>query len=85
LVDFYTQTCAPCKEMAPVVEQVAADFGDKVKVFRVDIDANPRVAAQYSVNTLPMFIVYKDGKRGEAFTGIVPKEILAQTLNKALQ
>jgi thioredoxin 1 len=85
LVDFYMQTCAPCKEMEPVIQQVASDFGDKIKVVRLDVDSNPRVTAQYSVNTMPTFIVFKNGERGEAYTGIVPRDILAQTMNKALQ
>jgi thioredoxin 1 len=85
LVDFYAQTCAPCKEMAPIFQQVAADYGDRVKVVRVDIDANPRVTAQYNVNTLPTAMIFKNGQRGESFTGLVPRGILAQTLDKALQ
>jgi thioredoxin 1 len=85
LVDFYTPTCAPCREMAPIIEQVAEDFDGRVKVVRMDIDSNPRVAMQYSVNTLPTFMIFKEGKRGEAFTGKVPKGILAQSLTKVTE
>jgi thioredoxin 1 len=71
--------------MTPIFQQVAADYGDRVKVVRVDIDANPRVTAQYNVNTLPTAMIFKNGQRGESFTGLVPRGILAQTLDKALQ
>lgn len=85
LVDFYTETCAPCKEMAPIFEQVAADYADRVKVVRMDIDSNPSIAARYNVNTLPTAIIFKNGQRGESFTGLVPRGILAQSLDRALQ
>lgn len=85
LVDFYTETCAPCREMAPIFEQVAADYADRVKVVRMDIDSNPSVAARYNVNTLPTAIIFKNGQRGESFTGLVPRGILAQSLDRALQ
>jgi thioredoxin 1 len=85
LVDFYTPTCAPCREMEPVIEKLAQEYDGRVKVVRVDIDSNARVAMQYSVNTLPTFMIFKDGKRGEAFTGKVPGAILAQTLSKVTE
>jgi thioredoxin 1 len=85
LVDFYGVNCAPCKQMEPVINETANEFAGKVKFVRCDVEQNPRVAMQYSVNTMPTFIVFKGGQRGDAYTGLVPKGILAETLNKALQ
>ncbi len=85
LVDFYSNTCAPCRQMAPVVDKLATEYGDKVKVVRLDVDTNPSVTARFNVATIPTFIVFKNGERGESFTGLVPKEILSSAINKSLQ
>lgn len=85
LVDFYGVNCPPCKQMDPVIKQVAGEYAGRVKVVKVDLEQNPRVAMQYNVNTMPTYIVFKGGQRGDAYTGLVPKGILAETLNKALQ
>lgn len=85
LVDFYSDSCGPCKQMAPVVEQVAADFGEKVRVYKLNVDSNPSVTARFNVNTIPTFIVFKNGERGESFTGLVPRAILVSALDKSMK
>lgn len=85
LVDFYAPECAVCKEMAPVINEIASTYGGRLKIVKVDTDANPRVSMQYSVNVLPAYILFKNGDKGETFTGLVPKAILAQAVDKALQ
>ena len=84
VVDFYSNSCAPCQKMAPVFSQLAEDNVGKVKFVRLDVEQNPSVAARYSVNAIPTFIIFKSGQRVESFTGLVSKDILAQAVNKAL-
>ena len=84
LVDFYATWCGPCKQMAPVVDKLAGTYKDKVKFYRVDVDANSSVAAKYNVNSIPTFIIFKNGKRVDSYTGAVPKESLATLLDRQL-
>lgn len=85
LVDFYSDSCPPCREMAPVVEKLAGEYGEKVKFVKLDVDSNPSITAQYNVSTIPTFIVFKNGERQESFTGLVPKDILASAINKSIK
>lgn len=84
VVDFYSNNCPPCLKMAPVFSQLAEDNVGKVKFVRLDVEQNPSVAARYSVNAIPTFIIFKAGQRVESFTGLVSKDILAQAVNKAI-
>jgi thioredoxin 1 len=71
--------------MAPVVEKLAGEYGEKVKFVKLDVDSNPSITAQYNVSTIPTFIVFKNGERQESFTGLVPKDILASAINKSIK
>jgi thioredoxin 1 len=82
LVDFYIENCAPCKEMTPVVAKVASDFAGKVKVYRVDAQANGSAARECSVQTIPTFVILKDGKVADFYTGIVPYKALHDAVAK---
>lgn len=84
MVDFYATWCGPCKQMAPVIEKLAGSYKDRVKFYKVDVDANSAVAAKYNVNSIPTFIFFKNGKRVDSYTGAVPRESLAALLDKQL-
>ena len=62
LVDFWAVWCGPCRQMAPIVDQIAADFGDRLKVAKCDVDKNPSLQAQYGVSAIPTFNIFKGGK-----------------------
>jgi thioredoxin 1 len=69
LVDFWAEWCAPCRMIAPVVESLAEELGDRLKVLKMDIDANPRVRDELGVMSIPTLIIFKDGKVADRTVG----------------
>jgi thioredoxin 1 len=69
LVDFWAEWCAPCRMIAPVVESIAGALGDRVKVVKMDIDANPEVPGRLGVMSIPTLIVFKGGQAAERSVG----------------
>lgn len=82
-VDFFATWCGPCKRMAPVVAELAGQYNGKVKFYKLDVDKSPSTAQKYQVGSIPTFIIFNGGKRGESWTGVVPKAYLADALTKA--
>lgn len=82
LVDMFATWCGPCKMMAPVVEQLAEEYGESVKVGKVDIDQDGELAAQYGIMSVPTFLIFKDGEVAGRIIGGVPKEELTQAIDK---
>ena len=76
LVDFFATWCGPCKMMAPVVDEVAAEMADKAQVYKLDIDESPDIAQEFDVMGVPTFIVFKDGEAHGRAVGITPTESL---------
>ena len=72
LVDFWATWCGPCRMIAPIVEQINGELGDKVKVMKMDIDENPTVPTQLGIMSIPTVIVFKDGKPAERMIGYRP-------------
>ncbi len=70
LVDFWADWCGPCHAIAPVLEQLADDYGEQLAVKKIDADSNPEAIAQYGIRTLPTLILFKDGKVIETLTGV---------------
>ena len=69
LVDFWAEWCAPCRMIAPVVESLADELGERLKVVKMDIDANPRVPGELQVMSIPTLIIFKDGQPAERTVG----------------
>lgn len=73
LVDFWATWCGPCRMVAPVLEQIADEMEGKVKIAKLDIDAHQEVAIQFSVSSIPTFILFKGGEMVDRMMGAAPK------------
>jgi thioredoxin 1 len=85
LVDFWATWCAPCRAIAPAVEELATQYKGKVKVAKMDIDNNQDTPQQYGIRSIPTLLVFKGGKVVDQIVGAVPKSRLEAALTKALQ
>lgn len=84
LVDFWAIWCAPCKMIAPFVEELAQEYDGKLKVAKVDVDANPQTAMQYGIRSIPTLMVFKGGAVVEQIVGAVPKRHLVEKVTPHL-
>nr|YP_009509252.1 thioredoxin [Gracilaria vermiculophylla]AXI96902.1 thioredoxin [Gracilaria vermiculophylla]QXU75113.1 thioredoxin [Gracilaria vermiculophylla]WDZ68014.1 thioredoxin [Gracilaria vermiculophylla] len=82
LVDFWAPWCGPCRMVAPVVDQIAHDYKDKLKVVTLNTDKNPSTAAEYGIRSIPTLIIFIKGQRVDTVVGAVPKSTLVSTLKK---
>ena len=73
VVDFWATWCAPCRMIAPIIEQLATDYAGKVKVAKLDVDNNQRTAAKFNVRSIPTILFFKDGKLVDQVVGAVPR------------
>lgn len=84
LADFWATWCAPCRRIAPILEDLAAEYEGRLKVAKVDVDASPTLADRYNVRSIPTLAVFKDGVLVERIVGYVPKDELKRQVNVAL-
>ncbi|QPC47162.1 thioredoxin [Mangrovibacillus cuniculi] len=82
LADFWAPWCGPCKMIAPVLEELDAELGEKVKIVKVDVDENQETAGKYGVMSIPTLILMKDGEIVDKVIGYQPKEALAELVSK---
>lgn len=80
LVDFWAEWCGPCKMIAPVLEEIAAENADKIRIAKVNIDENPEVARAYSILSIPTMNVFVGGKVVKSIVGAKPKAKLLEDL-----
>lgn len=84
LIDFWATWCAPCRAIAPIVEQLAGEYQGKVKVVKLNVDENPKVSTQYDVRSIPTLLMFKGGKVVGQLIGAVPRPKIEELMKKAL-
>lgn len=84
LVDFWAVWCGPCRMIAPIVEELAAEYEGKAKIGKLDVDNNQQVSIKYGVRSIPTILIFKDGQIKDTIIGAVPKNMIVQKLNAAM-
>lgn len=84
LVDFWAPWCGPCRGIAPIVDELGAEFAGKAKVMKMNVDENPMTPGKYAIRAIPTLIVFKNGEVVDQVTGAVGKSNLTTLLEKAL-
>ncbi|MDJ0707938.1 MAG: thioredoxin family protein [Leptolyngbyaceae cyanobacterium MO_188.B28] len=84
VVDCTASWCGPCKLVAPLMDQLAGEFGDRVKVFKLDLDANKAVAKRFGIRSIPAVMYFKGGELTETLIGVKPYEEFSKSLEKLL-
>ena len=80
LVDFYADWCGPCKMMSPIIDEIASELGDTVKVGKVNSDENMELTQKYQIMSIPTIMVIKNGEVKKTFVGVTPKEEIVSQL-----
>jgi thioredoxin 1 len=82
LVDFWAPWCGPCQMVAPMLEELAQELGETVKIAKMNVDENPKTPTLYGIRAIPTLILFKGGEVVEQITGVVPKDQLKSKLEK---
>jgi thioredoxin 1 len=85
IVDFWATWCGPCHMVAPILEQLAGQYQGKIKVTKVDVDANQRTAMRFNVRSIPSILFFKDGRHVDTLVGAYPKPVFEQKIQQHLQ
>nr|QCI06425.1 Thioredoxin [Dictyurus purpurascens] len=85
LVDFWAPWCGPCRMIAPVIEEIADEYKNILKVVKLNTDKNPTISSDYGIRSIPTVIIFINGKKVDTVIGAVPKSTLVNALNKHLQ
>ena len=84
LVDFWAEWCGPCKAIAPTVGEIANDYNGKIKVGKVNVDTNQKIAMEYGIRSIPSLLIFKDGTILNQVVGSVQKDSITKLLDEAL-
>lgn len=84
VVDFWAPWCGPCRKLGPVLDEVAEEFKEKIKVVKINTDENLKTAKEYSIIGLPSLLVFKNGQAVERLVGLMPKSSIVSNIEKYL-
>jgi len=84
VVDFWAEWCAPCHMITPILEEINREYGEKIKVGRLNVDENPAIAGQYRIMGIPTLLFFRNGKIADKIVGVVPKKVLQDKIEKLL-
>jgi len=84
LVDFWAEWCGPCKMLTPSVDAIADEYSGKIKVFKLDVDKEPGIAAKYGIMSIPTLIIFKNGEVAEQIVGLMPKQKIEEKISSLL-
>ncbi len=84
VVDFWAPWCGPCKMVSPVIEELAQDNGEKLKVCKINVDENKETASSYQVMSIPAIFIFKDGEVKDQVVGYLPKEELQEKVDNVV-
>lgn len=82
LIDFYADWCGPCKMMSPIIDEIAEEMKETVKVGKINVDENQNLAMEYGVMSIPTIVILKNGEVEKTFVGVTDKEEIKQALNE---
>jgi thioredoxin 1 len=83
LVDFWATWCGQCQQQSPIIDEIALEIGQRVKIGRLDVGANKVVSARFNIRHLPTIMIFKEGKLVDSFVGLTPKEALMDAIKNA--
>lgn len=85
LVDFWASWCAPCRLIAPIVEELAGEYNGKLKVAKLDVDANRDIAMNFGIMSIPTLLIFNNGRVADQLVGAVPKSTLVDKISRVLE
>lgn len=84
LVDFWAEWCGPCKQLAPLLDELSQEMGDKIKVLKMNVDENPDIPSKFGIRGIPTMIIFKDGQKISTKVGSLPKSALLDWVNSEI-